>query len=292
MRSNRGRSLIATALAGAAACFLSIHAVTDLAADETDASIAAATGSAEGDNSVAYSDETYRRLIEKYSVNDGDSVDYAAWQASDADMQALDEFIRAIGRVSPDNHPEQFATEGLARRYWINAYNALVLDSVLDYWPLASVRDVKVSLSSRIVSGKGFFYDREFLVGGRTINLLDLEEQVLESLDDPRLHFALNCASDSCPVLRASDWSEQELERAARDFINNPENVAIEDGRLYLSRIFKWYRKDFPRDIVAYLRNYADARLDADLATAAKDGFPIRYRDYDWSLNASSDEAH
>lgn len=292
MSSNRIRTPISTAFAGAAACFLSIYAATDLAADETDASVAAATGSSEGDDNVGYSDDTYRNLIEKYSVDDGDSVDYAAWQASDADMRALDEFIRAIGRVSPDNHPELFATESLARRYWINAYNALVLDSVLDYWPLDSVRDVKVSVSSRIVSGKGFFYDREFLVGGKTINLLDLEEQVLESLDDPRLHFALNCASDSCPVLRASDWSEQELDRAARDFINDPENVAIEDGRLYLSRIFKWYRKDFPRDIVGYLLDYADAPLAADLETAANDDYPIRYRDYDWSLNASGDEAH
>jgi Protein of unknown function, DUF547 len=282
MRRTGRQTPISAAWLPAVACLASICATADLAADETN----------EASNDVGYSDEIYRGLIDRYSVDDGDSVDYAAWQASTDDMQALDDFIALIGRISPGNHPELFETAGDARRYWINAYNALVLDSVLDYWPLDSVRDVEVSLTSRIVSGKGFFYDREFLVGGESINLVDLEDQVLEELADPRLHFALNCASDSCPVLRASDWSEAELERAARDFINDPDNVAVEDGRLYLSRIFKWYKKDFPRDIVAYLRNYADARLETELDAAAKNDYPVRYRDYDWSLNGSGDETH
>jgi Protein of unknown function, DUF547 len=282
MRKTTRQPAIAVAWLAAIAGLSSICAAGDLAADETYAT----------SNDVEYSDQTYRDLIDRYSVEDGDSVDYAAWQASANDMQALDDFIALIGRISPANHPELFPTTGDARRYWINTYNALVLDSVLDYWPLDSVRDVEVSLTSRIVAGKGFFYDREFVVGGKLINLVDLEDQVLEELADPRLHFALNCASDSCPVLRASDWSEAELEQAARDFINNPDNVAVEDGRLYLSRIFKWYRKDFPRDIVAYLRNYADARLDTELEAAADKGYPVRYRDYDWSLNGSSDVSH
>jgi len=282
MRKTGRRTPISAAWLAAAACLVSIYSAGDLAADET----------SEVSGDMGYSDQTYRDLIAKYSIDDGDSVDYAAWQASTDDMQALDDFIALIGRISPRSHPDLFRTTGDVRRYWINAYNALVLDSVLDYWPLESVRDVEVSLSSRIVSGKGFFYDREFLVGGESINLVDLEEQVLEELADPRLHFALNCASDSCPVLRASDWSEAELEQAARDFINDPDNVAIEDGRLYLSRIFKWYKKDFPRDVIAYLRNYADARLEAELEAAAENGYPIRYRDYDWSLNGSGDENH
>lgn len=279
-----------TVAAMTAAWLLSMHPGTAVVADEPDGSTVSSSSATDDD--VAYSDETYRALIDKYSVDGGDSVDYAAWQESGDDMAALDAFVRQIGRVSPGSHPEMFPTTDQARRYWINAYNALVLDSVLDYWPLDSVRDVRVSLTSRIVSGKGFFYDREFLVGGETINLYDLEAQVLANLADPRLHFALNCASDSCPVLRASDWSEPELERAARDFINNPENVAIENGRLYLSRIFKWYRKDFPRDIVGYLANYADARLEAELDEAIANDYPIRYRDYDWSLNVSGNGEH
>lgn len=239
---------------------------------------------------LIYSDDAFRELIRRYAVGDGDRVDYAAWQASDEDMRALDGYVELIGRISPKNHPERFASKAAARRYWINAYNALVIDSVLDYWPLDSVRDVRVSLTSRIVPGKGFFYDREFLVGGERTNLLDLEEYVLDSLDDPRVHFALNCASGSCPVLRPSDWSEAELERAARDFVNRTENVDVGDGVLYLSKIFDWYRKDFPRDIARYLQSYAEPALKARLEEAAGNDYRIRYRDYDWALNGVEPE--
>ena len=76
-----------------------------------------------------------------------------------------------------------------------------MLDGVLELWPLESVRDVKVTFSSQVVPGKGFSYDRTVVVGGRQTNLYDLEKEVLASQRDPRLHFALNCGSESCPVL-------------------------------------------------------------------------------------------
>jgi hypothetical protein len=244
----------------------------------------------DSDGVMGYSDKPYQALIKRYATADGDGVDYARWQASEEDMAAMDDYIRMIGEVSPISHPALFESRDRTRSYWINAYNALVLDAVLDHWPLDSVRDVTVSLTSRMVPGKGFFYDREVVVGGETTNLLKLEEQVLASLDDPRLHFALNCASESCPVLRASDWSDAELDQAARDFVNNIENVEIADGKLYLSRIFKWYKKDFPRDIASYLRSYAGPNLEPQLAIAIAEKYPVRFRDYDWSLNGSDHE--
>ena len=127
------------------------------------------------------------------------------------------------------------------------------------------------------------------MVGGETSNLLKLEKDLLRSQRDPRLHFALNCASDSCPVLRPSDWSEEELERATRDFINDPANIAVVGETVYLSKIFKWFRKDFPQDIYGYLVQYADPELKASLQAAVKQGYRKRYRDYDWSLNEHSD---
>ena len=74
---------------------------------------------------------------------------------------------------------------------------------MLEYWPLKSVRDVKISISSRVVSGKGFFYDRKVVVGGEETNLYKLEKEVLRKQKDPRLHFALNCGSESCPSMYA-----------------------------------------------------------------------------------------
>jgi len=104
-----------------------------------------------------------------------------------------------------------------------------------------------------------------------------------------RLHFALNCASDSCPVLRAWEWSDEQLNAAARDFINDRANVSIDDDTVYLSSIFKWYKKEFPDDMYGYLQQYADPGLGHQLQAAKDYNYRIRYRPYDWSLNDSDD---
>ena len=186
--------------------------------------------------------------------------------------------MELIARVSPDSHPELFPTREAQRSYWINTYNTLVLQAVLDYWPLESVRDVKISLTSRLVPGKGFFYDRKVVVGGKRTSLYKFEKQVLRTQKDPRLHFALNCASDSCPVLRPWEWSDEQLDAAAHDFINEPANVSIEDDSLYLSSIFKWYKKEFPKDIYAYLMQHAEPELGYQLQAAKDNNYRIRYR--------------
>ncbi len=238
---------------------------------------------------AVYSNEPFLALVRKYAIDDGDKVDYAAWKKSPEDLARLDRQVDLIARVSPDNHPELFPTSEAQRSYWINTYNTLVLHAVLDYWPLQSVRDVKISFTSRLVPGKGFFYDRKVVVGGKQTSLYKFEKQVLRNQKDPRLHFALNCASDSCPVLRAWEWSDAQLDAAARDFINDWANVSIDDDTLTLSSIFKWYKKEFPDDIYGYLQQYAEPGLGHQLQTAKDYNYRIRYRSYDWSLNDSDD---
>ena len=154
---------------------------------------------------------------------------------------------------------------------------------------MQSVRDVKISFTSRLVPGKGFFYDRKVVVGGKQTSLYKFEKQVLRDQKDPRLHFALNCSSDSCPVLRAWGWSDAQLDAAARDFINDRANVSMDDDTLTLSSIFKWYKKEFPDDIYSYLQQYAEPGLGQQLQTAKDYNYRIRYRPYDWSLNDSDD---
>ena len=236
-----------------------------------------------------YSDEPLLALVRKYAIDGGEKVDYAAWKNSPEDLATLDRQVNLIARVSPDSHAELFPTNEAQRSYWINTYNTLVLQAVLDYWPLESVRDVKISFTSRVVPGKGFFYDRKVVVGGKQTSLYKFEKQVLRNQKDSRLHFALNCASESCPVLRAWEWSDEQLDAAARAFINNPANVSIDDDTLHLSRIFKWYKKEFPDDIYGYLKQYAEPGLGHQLQTAKDYDYRIRYRPYDWSLNDSDD---
>ena len=232
-----------------------------------------------------YSDKEFLALVKKYTSDGGETVDYAAWKNSHEDMRRLDHHIELIAAVSPASQPGQFPNRSAERSYWINAYNALVLQAVLEYWPLESVRDVKISLSSRLVPGKGFFYDREVIVGGETTNLYNLEKEVLRNQKDPRLHFALNCASSSCPVLRPWEWTDEQLDQAAREFVNDPDNVSVAGENVYLSRIFKWYRKDFPDEILVYLQQYAEPGLEEALQQAAESRYRIRYDHYDWSLN-------
>jgi len=238
---------------------------------------------------AVYSDEPFLALVRKYAVDGGDKVDYAAWKNSSEDLATLDRQVDLLARVSPDSHPELFPTSEAQRSYWINTYNTLVLQAVLDYWPLESVRDVKISFTSRLVPGKGFFYDRKVVVGGKKTNLYKFERQVLRDQKDSRLHFAFNCASDSCPVLRPWEWSDEQLDAAARDFINDRANVSIDDDTVYLSSIFKWYKKEFPDDMYGYLQQYADPGLGHQLQAAKDYNYRIRYRRYDWSLNDSDD---
>jgi len=237
-----------------------------------------------------YSNSTFLELVRKYTVDGGEKVDYETWKNSPEDLAALDRQVALIARVSPVSHPQLFPTKAGQRSYWINTYNTLVLRAVLEYWPLESVRDVKISVTSRVVPGKGFFYDRKVVVGGIDTNLYKLEKEVLRNQKDPRLHFALNCGSESCPVLRPWEWTDDQLDEAAREFINKPENVSIEGEELYLSSIFKWYKKDFPKDLHSYLQQYAEPGLNEQLQTAKDEKYRTRYRSYDWSLNAQDDE--
>lgn len=236
-----------------------------------------------------YTNETFIRLVTKYLNEDGDKIDYAAWKESPGDLQALDEQVALLARVSPKSDPDQFPTPATRRSYWINTYNTLVLQAVLEYWPLESVQDVKISVSSRLVPGKGFFYDRKVIVGGKKTNLYKLEKEVLKTQKDPRLHFAFNCASTSCPVLKPWEWTDEQLDQAGREFINNEHNVRVEDGAVTISSIFKWYKKDFPRDLLVYLQQYAEPVLKQELQTAHEGKYRIRYETYDWSLNDASD---
>jgi len=244
---------------------------------------------AESQEQAVYSNQTFIRLVKKYSVNDGEKIDYAAWKKSAEDMQALNQQVALLAGVSPESDPAQFPTPASKRSYWINTYNTLVLQAVLEYWPLESVRDVKISVSSRVVPGKGFFYDRKVVVGGKKTNLYDLEKEVLKTQKDPRLHFAFNCASTSCPVLRPWEWTDEQLDQAGREFINNEHNVRVEANSVMLSSIFKWYKKDFPADILTYLQQYAEPELKLALQTASDGKYKIRYETYDWSLNDAED---
>jgi hypothetical protein len=161
-----------------------------------------------------------------------------------------------------------------------------VIEAVLTHYPIESVNDIRPGVT--VVKGQGFFYNLKFQVGRRRINLYDLENKILREFQEPRIHFAINCASKSCPPLKSEAYSppllEGQLEEATLEFINDRRNVYVlhEERTVFLSRIFKWYAEDFG-DVRMYLRQFADRVLARDLDSAAD--YEIEYLDYDWGLN-------
>jgi len=129
-------------------------------------------------------------------VSDDGLVDY---DSLSGDRGPLDRFVAALGRVSPDNHPERFDSDEARLAYWMNAYNALMLRRVVDAWPIASVKKIKPAY--------GVFWMEKHDLGGERWTLRGLENKVIrDRFDEPRIHFGINCASASCPALPRRAW--------------------------------------------------------------------------------------
>lgn len=248
-----------------------------------------------------FSHRSYEELLESYVDADG-RVDYARWHQLPASRQQLDAYLSAVSQFSPDSTPSRFSNRNDELAYWMYAYNAYVIKSVLDHWPLKSVTDVKAPLE--VVRGLGFFYQLRFSFGGEFMSLLVVEnKKIRKQYKDPRIHFVLNCASASCPIARPGlpigDDLEALLADATVEFVNNIGNVHVDhdQGIVYLSRIFKWYEEDFASDVrirgnlagnelLSYVAEYASDDLSRDLARA--EAYEVTFRDYDWGLNSSS----
>jgi hypothetical protein len=247
-----------------------------------------------------FSHDSFETLLQSYVSADG-RVDYDRWHQSSSTTQQLNSYLAAVSQFSPNATPERFSQRNDELAYWMYGYNAYVIKSILDHWPLESVTDVKAPLEA--VKGLGFFYQQRFSFGGEYMNLLDVEnKQIRKKYQDPRIHFFLNCASESCPVARPDlpigEDLDQLLAQATVDFINDPENVSIDhDNKLIqLSTIFKWYESDFVNHVrldgelvgnglIAYVSRYASDELAEGLTQAGD--YEVQFREYDWGLNAT-----
>jgi len=245
-----------------------------------------------------FSHEVFEDLLHSYVDGAGD-VDYENWHKNVADRQSLDSYLAAVSRFSPESTPDRFETRQDELAYWLYAYNAYVIKGILDRWPLDSVTSVKAPIE--IVKGLGFFYQLRFVFGNETYSLYAVENDIIRArYRDARIHFVLNCGSESCPVLRPALPSGGELEpflqQAAIDFVNDKRNVSIDHDKkeVVLSAIFKWFRKDFINDLtrrglpsehglIDYLASVAPAELSRDLSSAGD--YDIVFSDYDWSVN-------
>ncbi|WP_198368688.1 DUF547 domain-containing protein [Roseomonas rosulenta] len=237
----------------------------------------------------ARAEATLDALLGRYVgayVDGVNRVRYAAWKNAAADLAALDAWIAeaAARRPSGMARAEAFA-------YWANLYNALTLMVVLQRYPVRSIRDIRstgVPFDPRQFIGP--WRTRLVTVEGRRLSLDDIEHETMRpTFRDPRVHYAVNCASIGCPNLRPRTWRaatlEQDLDAAAADFVNHARGVTVlPDGRLRVSSIYRWFREDFGGDdagVVAHLRRHAAPALVARLSA----GTVIAEDIYDWTLN-------
>ncbi|MEL6545704.1 MAG: DUF547 domain-containing protein, partial [Myxococcota bacterium] len=206
-------------------------------------------------------------------------IDY---EAALPERARLDSYVARLQGTAPLtlNRDEQ-------RAYWINLYNAETIRVILDHYPVESIKDINLE-------GSGLFGGPwnapRLKVNGEALSLNNIEHGILRPLwADPRIHYAVNCASLGCPNLAAEAYtaanSETLLEAQARDFVAHPRGVAIdEDGDVRLSNIYLWYRKDFgmsDREVLDHVATYASPERAAQLKAADS----IDSYDYDWRLN-------
>lgn len=221
-------------------------------------------------------------FLSRYLVPGGDGIIRVAYRrVLPADRAALSIYIAALCGlpITAYRRDEQ-------RCFWINLYNALTLRTVLEHYPVASVRDI--NLSGGAPSG-GPWSKKLVHIEGDEVSLDDIEHRILRPFwRDPRLHYALNCAALGCPNLAGRAFTpagaETALDEGARGYVNHPRGARIDKGRLYVSSIYVWYKADFggnDRGVIEHLRHYAAPPLAPALAHQAS----IAGDSYDWSLN-------
>ena len=213
----------------------------------------------------AFSHEIWNELLQKYVSSTG-KVNYKGL------LQEKAKLVKYLDLLS-NNIPQSGWKREKTMAWWINAYNAFTVKLILDHYPLKSIRDIDKP------------WDTPFIkLGGESYTLNQIEHEILRArYKDPRIHFAVNCASYSCPSLPTQAFTEnnlyQMLEKNTRAFINDPRHNTISDNKVEISSLFDWYKEDFTQkgSVIDFINKYAKTKLASD----AK----ITYKAYNWSLN-------
>lgn len=221
-------------------------------------------------------------ILQRYLHTGEDGLNRFDYDAlKQRDQQRLEGYIRSLAAtpVSSLNRDEQMA-------YWINLYNALTVQLVVQAYPVKSILDIDIS--------PGLFadgpWDKKLIeVEGTGLTLNEIEHRILRPLwSDPRVHYALNCASVGCPNLSEHAYRAAELDNmldaGARSYVNSPRGLWWEGDDLGVSSIYVWFQEDFggsDTGVLAHLRRYALPGLAKRLDAVKR----IHTHGYDWRLN-------
>ncbi|MCC2112612.1 MAG: DUF547 domain-containing protein [Hyphomicrobiales bacterium] len=220
-------------------------------------------------------------LLSRHLVAGADGINRIAYRAFKAGgMPALSAYLETLQKIDP----RQLARSDQAA-FWINLYNAATISVVLERYPVGSIRDINLGGG---LFGRGPWRKKLLTVGGVALSLDDIEHEILRpGLADARIHYAVNCASISCPNLQPHAFTGANIERlfeaGARAYVNHSRGLRVKNGRIYASSIFDWYASDFGGSTGArrHWRRYAAP----DLAEAVKKASGKVEYGYDWTLN-------
>ena len=221
-------------------------------------------------------------LLQRY-VDERGFVDYAAWKSAAADQQALDGYLRLLSSASLSGK----TTREARLAFWINAYNAVTVKGILREYPTSSIRNHTAKLY-----GYNIWKDLVLPVEGRNYSLEQIEHEVLRKLSEPRIHFAIVCASIGCPRLlnrayTASELDEQ-LSANAKAFFADKTKFTYDARRrtIKVSPILEWFATDFGATTADQMRTIAPYLPDEAAKKLAQSGAAnVGYLDYDWNLN-------
>ncbi len=215
----------------------------------------------------------YASLLKKHVLHD--RVNYDGFKK---DEKLLDDYLAVLGRTNV-----KVLSKNSRFAFYINAYNAFTIKLVLTKYPgINSIKEVGSFFSNP--------WSKKFIIlQGKTLSLDYIEHKILRPIfKDPRVHFAINCASKSCPPLRDEPYKGESLENQLNDqaekFINNKKNAFIKTDTLFISKIFIWFEEDFSNNPVLFIKRYAFKELKEKLDSLGEN-FKINYLDYDWTLN-------
>lgn len=249
-----------------------------------------------------HSHKKFDLLLKKYVINGW--VDY---QGILSEPDIFYEYLNSLAEVKSDSLDKWTREQKLA--FWINAYNAFTIQAVIERYPITSRSLIGLfSPKNSILQISGVWSRLKFDAGGQRLTLWKIEHGIIRKMfDEARIHFAIVCASRSCPALRPeayqADILERQLEEQALQFINDPDRGVRWDPakrRLYLSKIFKWFKADFkkkvsPNDVPAqsqitenplltFIRPYITSQQVKDALADGRD-IRVKYLHYDWHLN-------
>ena len=230
----------------------------------------------------AINHQLWHQLLQQYVDQDG-RVDYRGWSDNAAAVSTLNEYLNQLSHADP-NTP---ASRHGQLAFWINAYNAVTVHGILREYPTDSIRNHTAKLV-----GYNIWKNLKLHVGQEAYSLDAIEHQVLRPMGEPRIHFAIVCASHSCPRLLNEAYTGERLEAQltanTQQFFASPVGFRYDPAarRFYVSKILDWFADDFGSNQATRLRTIApylptDAAREAALANSVK----VTYLPYDWSLN-------